>query len=56
MTSGSDLDNMTAAGVLKILSVEHDTYVDYMPSEYATVEVHANEAFDRDQSLVPVSI
>ena len=27
-----------------------------MPSEYATVEVRGDEAFDRDQSLVPVSI
>ena len=27
-----------------------------MPSEYATVEVRGDEAFERDQSLVPVSI
>ena len=27
-----------------------------MPSEYATVEVRGDEAFERDQSLIPVSI
>ena len=52
MTSGSDLDVNRGLAERKILSVEHDT----LPSEYATVEVRGDEAFERDQSLVPISI